>query len=646
MPDTELGYYSPNESIQYLPQRERGGNLATGLLGAACSDVKTFFLELQRYFGASFDREFLTSSASRRDLWKFLLPLPGLLAMIGDKGKSELLLLDAGMAVSLFVFSSLPMGWILSDLVFSVIYAAFIPLHSVLNAAPAAFGGASPVTAVVTMAAAGVNVVILASFTILSYVAAPHIAYSWTVEEITVCGYVLLLAMAVERRATLLMTGGDVYSTQLGYKALGLQDDPSRASASRMPVEILNSRYTADTLSRAGMSDGEDSYRPLPKESTGLALVDQLLARFGKSPGSQPGKAGLTSIFSGLGGAATPSVSSRATQSRSRFAAEQVSLPGAAYQEAPQFQDRGLDEELGEPLNQKQQTRERNQPASSAGGTSPTRGGHGTSYLRGIKLGGFANEGLNALFVEKPAPALAVNGRETYWPASGDYFIYRSASTNTWGVGKAKRFQQIKDGKSNGLAHSPEGYEIWVDVNEVPSTPSNSKKSWREWDVELSKWVARDGAGVHGRGKVRPKAGTGSTVEVAVQTHIQVLEKTAQAGESSLVEAGKDAKSKLADELVMKAEEAAKKAEEDAKAAVLAASKASSKSPSSSPREREAKAAEPKAPREYRPVQVGQQPPAQASSSSGSIRTVATAGPLTSTDVTPKSAGGETPLAE
>ena len=46
---------------------------------------------------------------------------------------------------------------------------------------------------------------------------------------------------------------------------------------------------------------------------------------------------------------------------------------------------------------------------------------------------------------EASAPdARWANEGETYWPASGAYFIYRSLSTNTWGIAKAKRFQAVK----------------------------------------------------------------------------------------------------------------------------------------------------------------------------------------------------------
>lgn len=41
-----------------------------------------------------FDRDFLASAASRRDLWRLLLPLPGIIALVADRGNHELMFMD------------------------------------------------------------------------------------------------------------------------------------------------------------------------------------------------------------------------------------------------------------------------------------------------------------------------------------------------------------------------------------------------------------------------------------------------------------------------------------------------------------------------------------------------------------------------
>lgn len=529
MPDTESGYYSPNETIQYLPHRVRGGGgLAKAILRSSLQDVKSFLIEIRRYVSDSLDRDFLMSSASRRDLWRFILPLPGILAMCSDTGKYDLLLLDAGLSVCLFIMASLPTGWLLSDIVICMIFAAYLPVHSVMCLVPAKLSAASPIMAAFTMASAGINAGVLVSFVTLSAIAAPYVAYTWTVEQVWACAYVVFMAIVVERRSTLLV-GGERHTSEFGYKALGLVGGED---ATRIPAEILSSRGTAEALSRAGAgSDGEDASGPLPIEGSAGSFLDQLLHRV-KGDGHEAKATGpLTSIFSRFG--APMSVSSRSTESRQKFAAEQVSPPGAAAHEAPFF-EKGM--ELGPDVEQPDPSSffppRPLSPSGSQGNISSS------SFLRGVKLGGFQNEELNALFVEKTDPRLVVNGRETYWPASAAFFIYRSAGTNTWGVGKAKRFQQIKENKSHGIAHSPESYELWLDVNEIPTTPANSKRNWREWDAEANKWVHRPGAGVLSRGKVRPKLGLRRAgLEVAVQTMLTWLKESPLEVEEQAVQA-------------------------------------------------------------------------------------------------------------
>jgi len=122
--------------------------------------------------------------------------------------------------------------------------------------------------------------------------------------------------------------------------------------------------------------------------------------------------------------------------------------------------------------------------------------------LRGIKMAGFKLAELNVLFVENTDPDMMVNGRETYWSEEKDYFLYRSEATSTWGAAKARRLQAVRDGTSNGVAHSPEGFEIWDQTAVI----AHSKRGWREWYADTKVWENRPGSGVERRGKVRPKA--------------------------------------------------------------------------------------------------------------------------------------------
>ncbi|CAE7644902.1 unnamed protein product [Symbiodinium pilosum] len=79
--------YSPNE-------RPSKGGMLRAFLSASLKDCKAFCSEIQRYLQKSFDGEFLASGASRRDLWRVLLPLPGIFAFVADRGDHELMIMN------------------------------------------------------------------------------------------------------------------------------------------------------------------------------------------------------------------------------------------------------------------------------------------------------------------------------------------------------------------------------------------------------------------------------------------------------------------------------------------------------------------------------------------------------------------------
>lgn len=521
MIDAFPGYYTPNETMEITSSGPTHN--VTDFMRASVSDCKMLCFEIRRYFALCFDRDFLASPPSRRDLWRMLLPLPGLFSLIADRGNHELMFMDASLSVTLFMLTSLPQAWILSDIVFCLVFGVYITLHSVFGFEPTTTSMASgPVLATVTMVTAGINTWINFGFVMISYCTAPYVAYSWTTHELLVCLYVLFLGMLLEQRATAVF-GGVAFA---GYKALISAEDASR------PADLMSSRYTAaplpSRLTGAG-SDNEDMSTPLPRELQSPAFLDRLMGRFrGDARGP------VTSIFSQTGVTSTSS-------HRARFNADKVAVPEAAVHEAPYFPDKEMTDFLakdletgGQPRLSIQTTNESlgslpfpgsptgTLPGSPASSGSPAAGRH----LRAVKLGGFQNDWLNVLFVERLAPQFRVNQRETYWPASGAYFIYRSLSTNTWGIAKAKRFQAVKEARSNGVAHSPEGYELWLEVNEGQG--ATQKTNWREWDAQKNKWVTRPGSGVLSRGKVRPKVPSANRAEVEVQTEPQVQHRAVQ----------------------------------------------------------------------------------------------------------------------
>ncbi|CAE8623201.1 unnamed protein product [Polarella glacialis] len=530
---SDYGYYSPNETM-HVPHH-RGGPMMS-ILRAAIQDAKSCIVEVKRNWTASTDPDFLISAASRRDLWRLLLPIPTVLAMLVDHNSGNLLILDASFTAALFCAGNLPIAWLASDLVICLLFASYMPTHAVMSMPAELSYAAGPVAAIFAMASCGVNATILMCFAFLSYVTAPYIAVAWPEEQVICCAYVLFVACVTELRSASCAVDVRRHS-QGGYKALTYLGDAVSTGPSRM-IDAMSSRYTADSLPRCGGSDTEDPWRPPPRESSGMALVDQLLARLG-NPEGRGGQGFVTSIFSRV---ANPvqSVASRHKESRQRFAAEQVRPPGAAVHEAPLFSDKTLsgvaaaadrpDPEASTGVNQ---YRPGSPSSSSSSLAFPKFGAPGSpmssstagAFLKGVKLSGFKNETLNSLFVEKKGSTLLVGGRETYWLASNEYFIYKSSSsqlfhkgdsTTTWAVGKGKRFSQIQVGKSNGVAHSPEGFEIWAEGNE----PAGSKKAWREWDAVANSWMTRPNSGVQSRGKVRPQVAPLSPKAGSSQAHL------------------------------------------------------------------------------------------------------------------------------
>ena len=68
--------------------------LRQDFLKASLNDCSIVCFELRRYLVSCFDRDFLGSAASRRDLWRLLLPLPGIIALVADRGNHELMFMD------------------------------------------------------------------------------------------------------------------------------------------------------------------------------------------------------------------------------------------------------------------------------------------------------------------------------------------------------------------------------------------------------------------------------------------------------------------------------------------------------------------------------------------------------------------------
>lgn len=528
-----------------------------------------FVTNLRRWWYVTTDRGYLNSSASRRNSWKVLLPVPGILAMLADRGMSNLVILDVYATVALFLVGYLPPRKLWSDLAIFLVHAVFYTAHSILafrqrqvlqEDDPDAFlladSWSCQVLSVFGMASAGVH-----SFALLGFNAFVAAASHWLhqdggPEQIVACLYVTATAVFAERRVAQLVF--DVQGADFGYKALKFtgdpqtdsgqetwEDSPRRATDPLMPKD--NEAALTGRPDVVLHSDGEEPESPPaslqgaePAGNSRSMIADFVLSQLKpKETSRRPSRA--EEIFSRL----QPVFSSP----RPRFAAAQVQMPAAATHEAPIFVDKleigdgqlgGLHDSCyslyspsapstarssqGEalrfpfPTNAADAERGRLSSTMSSPPVSPPTASARPQHvvLRGIKMHGFSTPQLNVLFIEGREASTKVNGRETYWTEANDYFLYYSKATDTWGLAKARRFQAVIDGTSNGVAHSPEGYEIWEDAN-GRKRATRTLGNWREWDNKAGKWMPRANSGIEHRGKVRPKV---VPLEKAVQTDV------------------------------------------------------------------------------------------------------------------------------
>jgi len=551
--------YTPHIEPPEPPRPPRFGNL--------CPDCRKgkdqFVANVRRWWNVTTDRDFLTSSASRRNAWKVLLPLAGLLAMLADCGFGNLMILDGYATVALLMVAYLPPGVLWSDLAVALVHVVFCSAHGVLVArerrmlseddldSDSAEPWTCQVLSVFAMASAGVHSIALLSFTGTVAAFSHFLRTEAGLQQIVACLYVVSVACFAERRLAQLVF--DVQGSDFGYKALMPASDQESVppDSPRHSTEPLMSSPTDTQLPVAAAEtstpavvhpDGEDDQESLQSLQTmhhsteSHTCLTELVLSHLKPKETSRRFSRAEEMFSRL-----QPVFSRP---RPRFAAAQVQPPAAATHDAPVFVEKieipksppglhGLHEATYSVYSQSAPSTARSespvaripsivtesdQPQRNASPTrqapvSPTAStveAGQESVLRGLKMQGFQTAQLNVLFIESKEESWKVNGRETYWSEAKDYFLYYSKATDTWGLGKGKRFQAIIDGASNGVAHSPEKYEIWDtgrDSAHGSRKRAASRGNWREWDTKAGKWVSRPNSGVANRGKVRPKVG-------------------------------------------------------------------------------------------------------------------------------------------
>mmetsp|Transcript_77032 Transcript_77032/g.225933 ORF Transcript_77032/g.225933 Transcript_77032/m.225933 type:complete len:559 (+) Transcript_77032:105-1781(+) len=512
--------YIPREELCSPPARPTH---ADGICIPCLKAKEKLAAGLRRWWYVTTDRDFLVSSASRRNSWKVLLPVPGLLAMLTDAGFKDLVIVDAYATVALLLMACLPPGMLWSDLAISLVHALFYFAHSLarireqralhkdgMDCSGMFEPGSCQVLSVFAMASAGVHSTALASFNVLVAAASYFLHSDTTIEELVACIYIMAAASFAERRLAQLVF--DAQGSDFRYKALmdsGDQDSLLLGNSPRHSVEKL-----VPGAEGALHSDGEESLESVHTHwhlrASLTHSVNSVLAHLKPQETSQR-------------------LSRMLSRSRPRFAAAQVQAPAAAMHEAPSFVElldipaAGLNDSCysyyspsapsmaessdaqtvpmlaaSEDLEQPYLPRMPSHPPVSPPPLDQP------AVLRGIKMHGFHTPQLNTLFIESRDDSSKVDNRETYWTEANDYFLYHSKATDTWGLAKGRRFQAVINGTSNGVAHSPEGYEVWCSKGRRGAAQGHG--SWREWDTNAGKWLPRPNSGVESRGRVRPKA--------------------------------------------------------------------------------------------------------------------------------------------
>merc|ERR1719444_117576 len=67
--------------------------------------------------------------------------------------------------------------------------------------------------------------------------------------------------------------------------------------------------------------------------------------------------------------------------------------------------------------------------------------------LRTVTLGGFEKADLNEEYLEGPTEAFKMQGRETYWQASGEYFLYYCRRFDKWRIAAISAFGRNMEGQ-------------------------------------------------------------------------------------------------------------------------------------------------------------------------------------------------------
>lgn len=194
--------------VQPLVRHREGGYVAL-CVSDDLSKTPGVFGACQHWWAITTEPLYLASPASRRDLWRVLLPLLGIAmslttAATGSMGINDhrLIILDVSLVGALLGAGSLPVRSLLSDFAIAVVSAGYLVVHRLLFHNDAALEMCR-VLAVLSLGCAGVNALMLAGLLAVSTTAAVLLAedrHDWSPTLLAVGLFALGLVGVLEHR--------------------------------------------------------------------------------------------------------------------------------------------------------------------------------------------------------------------------------------------------------------------------------------------------------------------------------------------------------------------------------------------------------------------------------------------------------------
>lgn len=127
--------------------------------------------------------------------------------------------------------------------------------------------------------------------------------------------------------------------------------------------------------------------------------------------------------------------------------------------------------------------------------------------LNTVTLGGFAMKSINEEYLEGPNEAFSMQGRETYWQASGKYFMYYCQRFDKWRIAEISAFSKNSDGQCFAFVSDAHPGRDILNVSHI--------KGWIE--VENGEWAVRQDAGVVQVGKLGDQLAAQEEVDEVVE---------------------------------------------------------------------------------------------------------------------------------